>query len=246
MNRLFAAVAFLTRLPVPSRPAFDGADVGRATLLFPLVGALLGGVLALLAAALGPRLPPLVAALLVIALSALLTGALHLDGLADMADGFGGGHGRDDVLRIMRDHAIGAYGAVALVLVIGVKAAALAALIARGDALGPLVVGPALGRWASVPLARFLPHAREEGGIGSALTLHVGSVELGGATLLAGALALALGGVRGLVFWAGVAAATLVNGIVCRRRIGGITGDTMGANTEVCEALVWTLAAGMP
>ena len=245
MRRLFAAVAFLTRLPVPSKLTFDGADVGRATLLFPVVGALLGGLLALAAVALAPLLPPHLAALLVIAFGALLTGAVHLDGLADMADGFGGGRAPDDVLRIMRDHTIGAYGAVALILVIGVKAAALAALIAHGDAVVPLVVGSSLARWASVPLGRFLPYAREGGGLGTSLTDHVGPIESVGATLLAGTLALGIGGLRGLLFWAGVAAATLANALVCRQRIGGVTGDTMGANTEVCEALVWTLAVGI-
>jgi adenosylcobinamide-GDP ribazoletransferase len=245
MRRFWAAVAFLTRSPVPSGLTFDGADVGRATMLFPLVGALLGGVLALAAVALRPRLPPPLAALLVVALGALLTGAMHLDGLADMADGFGGGRAREDVLRIMRDHTIGAYGAVALILVLAVKAAALAALIAHGDEVAPLVVGSALARWTAAPLARFLPYARDGGGLGASLTDHVGPLELGGATALAGVVAVGLGGWRGLLFWAGVAAATLMNGLVCRSRIGGVTGDTMGANTEVCEALVWTLAVGI-
>ncbi|PTL81370.1 adenosylcobinamide-GDP ribazoletransferase [Vitiosangium sp. GDMCC 1.1324] len=244
MRRLFAGIAFLSRIPVPGAATFDAADVGRATLLFPVVGALLGGLLVLVRHALYPALPPLVAAFLLLAVGALLTGALHLDGLADMADGFGGGRTKEDVLRIMRDHLIGAYGAVALLLVVGLKASALAALLERGQADGALLVAPVLGRWASVFQGRFLPYARRSGGLGSAITDHVGWMEWVGATLLT------LGGVGGLLGWwggvvfGGVTAVSAIQGAWCKTRIGGITGDTMGANTEVCEALVFVVLLG--
>lgn len=245
MRRLFAGIAFLSRIPVPGAATFDAADVGRATLLFPLVGALLGGVLVLARHVFSPALPPLVAAFLLLAVGALLTGALHLDGLADMADGFGGGHTKEDVLRIMRDHLIGAYGAVALLLCVGLKASALAALLERGQADLPLVVAPAMGRWASVFLGRFLPYARRSGGLGSAMTDHVGWMELSGATLLALGMTGGLLGWRGGVVFAGVTAVTAIQGAWCMQRIGGITGDTMGANTEVCETLVFVVLLGL-
>jgi cobalamin 5'-phosphate synthase/cobalamin synthase len=237
VRRLLAAVAFLTRVPVPI--AFDQRDVGRAALAFPLVGALLGGATAGLARALHP-LPPALAAVLLVAFAALATGALHLDGLADSADGFGGGRTRDDVLRIMRDHAIGAYGAVALILLIGVKVTALASLL---DDWRPLVLAPALGRWASVPLGRALPYARREGlgGIGA----HVGAVEVIGATAIAIALAVGAGGWRGGACLGAVTLASVAGAIVCWRKIGGVTGDTLGANTELCEALVYILWIGL-
>ncbi len=245
MRRLFAGIAFLSRIPVPGAATFDAADVGRATLTFPVVGALLGMVLVLLSHALYPALPAMVASFLLLAVGALLTGALHLDGLADMADGFGGGHTKEDVLRIMRDHLIGAYGAVALLLAVGVKASALAALLERGRADEALVVAPALGRWASVFLGRFLPYARRSGGLGSAITDHVGWTEWVGATLLALGLALGLLGWRGGVALAGVAAVSALQGAWCLKKIGGITGDTMGANTEVCEVLVFVVLLGV-
>jgi cobalamin 5'-phosphate synthase/cobalamin synthase len=245
MRRLFAGIAFLSRIPVPGAATFDAADVGRATLTFPLVGALLGSLLLLTRHVLYPALPPLVAAFLLLAVGALLTGALHLDGLADMADGFGGGHTKEDVLRIMRDHLIGAYGAVALLLAVGVKASALAALLERGQADIALVVAPTLGRWASVSSGRFLPYARRSGGLGVAITDHVGWTEFVGATLLALGLVLGLLGWRGGVVFAGVLAVTALQGAWCLRRIGGITGDTMGANTEVCEVLVFVVLLGL-
>src|SRR5690349_572464 len=119
---LLAAVAFLTRIPV--RGAFD---VGAGAALFPLVGAGIGAAVGGTAYGLAQVLPALAAAGAALAIGALLTGGLHLDGLADSADALGG-RSREDALAIMRDHAIGSYGAAALVLDLVVKAAALAAL----------------------------------------------------------------------------------------------------------------------
>src|SRR4051794_24074466 len=107
---------------------FDAADVGRATLAFPLVGAFIGLGAALLARGLH-TLPVAVTAVLVVAYGAAITGALHLDGLADSADGFGGGKSREDVLRIMKDHSIGAYGGTALILILAIKMACTASLL---------------------------------------------------------------------------------------------------------------------
>jgi adenosylcobinamide-GDP ribazoletransferase len=244
MRRLLAAVAFLTRAPLPSRLVFDAADVGRAALFFPLVGALLGGLAVAIRYVSAPVFPSLLTAVLLVAASALATGALHLDGLADTADGFGGGRSREDVLRIMRDHAVGAYGAVALILLVALKVAALAALVEANRADAILVVAPALARWATVPLGFGLPYARSEGGTG-AVAGHIGKLELGGATLIAGVVAVGAAGWRGGVSWCAVALATALWGRVCMRRIGGITGDTLGANTEFCEALVYVLGVAL-
>jgi cobalamin synthase len=116
MKTLLAAVVFLTRVPVPARWCFDAPDVGRAAVFFPLVGAAIGGIgvlgLKLLSVRVawgevprfgGPWLPPALTALCLVSLTAWVTRGLHLDGLADMADGFGGGRSREDVLRIMRE-----------------------------------------------------------------------------------------------------------------------------------------------
>lgn len=243
MKRFFAAVAFLTRAPLPAGWHFDAADVGRSTMLFPIVGALLGAANAAALFALSPGLPPLVTAVLLVAVGAWLTGALHLDGLADMADGFGGGRTREDVLRIMRDHVIGAYGATALVLLIFLKAAALAVLIERDMAAPYLILAPALGRWATVPLGHFMPYARREGGgLGAAVTDHVGRTELAGATVLALALTVFTAGWHGALCWLAVVAVSFYNARLCERKIGGVTGDTLGANTEACEAVVFVVA----
>jgi cobalamin 5'-phosphate synthase/cobalamin synthase len=231
VRRLLAALSFLTRLPVPL--AFDDADVGRSTLAFPLVGALLGLGAAWVARA---PLPTAVTAVLVVAFSALATGGLHLDGLADSADGFGGGRTREDVLRIMKDHSIGAFGGIALILILLLKIAC----VASGLSWKALVLAPLLARWASVPLARLLPYARPSG-LGKALFDHVGAVEIVGATVLAIGGTWYLGGARGALCAGAVIAFSLIFALFCRSRIGGITGDTLGANTELCEALVYVV-----
>jgi cobalamin 5'-phosphate synthase/cobalamin synthase len=235
MRALAAAVAFLTRIPVPL--PFSAEDVGRAARWFPLVGALLGAVYVGIAHV--NRLPATVTAVLIVLAEALLTGALHMDGLADTADGFGGGRTRDDILRIMRDHAIGSYGAVALIVMIALKITAISALLERGTALPWLILAPALGRWAIVPLCRFVAYARESKSVAS----HVGTVELVWATVLAAAAVAALAPLQGAIVWTLVALAAALFARFCVRRIGGITGDTLGATVQIAECL--TLVAGL-
>lgn len=245
MRRLLVAVAFLTRLPVPGAAIAGPDEVGRAALFFPAAGAVLGGLLVLARHALFPALPALLAAALLLALGALLTGALHLDGLADTADGFGGGRSREDVLRIMRDHAIGAYGASALVLAVAVELAALGALLERPGADRWILLAWTLSRWTPVPLSRWLPYARAGGGLGAAVTDHGGWLELAGATALALAAAVLTGGWKGLAALSAVAALTAWHGLACRRRIGGVTGDTLGAAIQTSEALVLVVGVAL-
>lgn len=247
IGRFITALAFLTRLPLPGTTAGGPTadDVGRAALFFPAVGLLVGALQAALLWGLDGRLPTALAALLAVALGALITGALHLDGLADTADGFGGGRDREAVLRIMRDHAIGSYGAVALFLDLALRAAALAALAAApAGGWRWVVLAPALARWAPVALGRALPYARPEGGLGAAVTQRKGTPEAWGATALALTAALLLGGARGAAALAGAAAVTALVGLGAWRRIGGVTGDVLGALEQLAEvALLLALAA---
>lgn len=236
------AVAFLTAVPV--RVAAGARDVARAMACFPLVGAALGWGLAGAGVLLARALPLPLAAVLVVALSAAATGALHLDGIADTADGLGGGRDAEHALRIMKDHAIGAYGATALLLALLVEAAAVHAVLAAGTALAWLPVAGALSRWIAVPLAR-LPSARP-GGLGGSIAAHLGGVEVAVATLLALGISLALAGGRGAAAAAAVAVLGAGFGALCRRRIGGVTGDTLGAAAKLAEVLVLVLAAGLP
>jgi adenosylcobinamide-GDP ribazoletransferase len=244
VSRLAFAIAFLTRVPLPARLEAGAREVGRAMLFFPAVGAALGALLAAAGLGLSRALPLPLAAVLVVALGTAATGALHLDGLADTADGLGGGRDAEHALRIMRDHAVGTYGAAALALALLVKAAAIAALLGRPGAAAWLPVAGALSRWVIVPVARFAPSARPDG-LGASVAAHVGPLEVVGATVLALGLTIGLTGVRGVAAWATVAVAGAALAEVCRRRIGGMTGDTLGATGELAEALVLVLGVGL-
>ena len=223
-----AAVAFLTRIPVGRFAELDGTAVRRAAPLFPLVGgalgALGGGVVEIAA---GP-LPALAAAALGLGVVALVTGALHLDALADTADALGGTT-RERRLEIMRDHAIGSFGAVALVVVLVFEASLLAS---ETGAWSVFAAAAACGRWAALPLAAFLPGAREEGTALSNLSLL--SVVLG--LLAAIAVAVGVRGAEGLAAVAAAALTALVLGLFFRRWLGGVTGDTLGATSELAQA----------
>ncbi len=242
-QRPLVALHVLTRFPYPRSLEPGPVDLGRSTAWFPAVGLVLGAGLAILHLLLAPWLPPAALAPLLLAALALATNAFHLDGVADTADGLGGGVSRDDALRIMRDSRIGAFGAVALALVLLVQAGALAS-IPRERAVGALVAAPTLGRLASVALIHALRYARPEGGLGAPYAAHARRVHLvpAGATGLAVAL-LALGAARGLAALAAAGLAALAVGRLGWRRLGGITGDLLGCATEVATAAVWLVAA---
>jgi adenosylcobinamide-GDP ribazoletransferase len=238
VKALFVATAFLTRIPV--RVDADGADVSRAARWFPLVGAGLGGLGALIARGLDnvTGLPPALGALMLVGLGAWVTGAIHLDGLADMADGFGGGHGRDEVLRIMRDPLIGSFGAIALVLVMAMKVGALATLLERHAAAAFFVAAPTMSRWTIVALGAWLPYARPEGGLGQAVTRERDLRGIMSATAVTAIVAIPALGTDGLILWALAVLVMAALGRASRRRIGGVTGDVFGASVELTETAV--------
>lgn len=238
-----AAVAFLTRLPLGRAAASDPEALLRAAPFFPLVGAAIGLAIGLAAIGLAGVLPALLAGLLAVALELVLTGALHLDGLADSADGLGGAD-RDGSLAIMRDHALGTYGTAALALDLLIKGAALGVLADAG-ALAAVVAALALSRAAPLPLARLLPYARAGEGTGRLLTAHARTGPVCAALALAVALVLAVYGLEALPLVACAAAITAATGLLAHRRLGGITGDVMGAAIELSATAALVVAVAL-
>jgi adenosylcobinamide-GDP ribazoletransferase len=248
LGQFGAAWTLLTRLPWPFAVPADMAAIGRGAWAFPLVGAILGALVGgayWLASRLG--VPPLAAAGLAIGLSALLTGALHEDGLADTADGFGGGGTPARKLEIMRDSRIGSYGVVALAIVLLIRAAALGALTgAHGFAAA--MAAAALGRgFAALPMT-LLPPARTDGlgrGAGrppaaaAALALALAVAAATGAAAAFGLPWPALGCAIALAFLAVAAVAG-----VALRQIGGTTGDVLGAAILSADAAALVAFAG--
>ncbi len=237
MKSVLVAAGFLTRIPIPV--IADATDVGGAARWFPVIGGAIGGAATLVAWVLRDvlALPPALIATLLVAFSAWLTGAIHLDGLADTADGFGGGRTREDVLRIMRDPAIGSFGAIALLVVVGTKAAALTALLERGAAFPFLVAAPTISRWTISVLAASLPYARAEGGLGRAV-LNQPLAGLLVSTMVTAPIAVAAAGMDALFVWIPALLGVAWLARAARRRIGGVTGDVFGASVELTETVV--------
>jgi adenosylcobinamide-GDP ribazoletransferase len=234
MHRLALAITFLTILPVPRRGEATPVELAAAMAWFPAVGLILGGILALTAALLpAPFTPPAAAAILV-ALLIGLTRGLHLDGLADTLDGLGGGRTPADALRIMKDHAVGAFGAAGLVAVLLLKYGLLTAALSRQN-LPLLLIFPVVSRFAMVLLAYLSPYARPEGGLGQAMTTLTTGRTLAWAAGSAVVVAAGLGGRAGLYSLAGVALLSGVLAAYFRRRLGGVTGDVCGAVNELTE-----------
>ena len=240
------AFGFLTRLPGPlSLPAASG-ELGRALRLAPLVGLVVGvcGALVTWIAVGGLGMPPLPAALLTIGATIWITGALHEDGLADVADGFGGAFERSRKLAIMRDSRIGAYGVLALILSIGLRAAALAALTGPEVASAVLIAAHCLSRGLLPLVMLVLVPARDDG-------LAAAAGRPGPADALTGLLlglllaALAAGSVMALSLGLAALVAAAVTGLIALRQIGGYTGDVLGAVQQTSEIAVLIAAAAL-
>jgi adenosylcobinamide-GDP ribazoletransferase len=246
MNEWFddfkTAVAFLTRLPMPHPDGASPANLVRAHRMFPVVGALIGAVVGLLC--LGLRaigVPDLAAAALALGASAIITGALHEDGLADVADGFGGGRTLEAKLEIMRDSRLGTYGAMILLVSFAAKLSALAA-IPTSYVVPGLIAAHALGRGVLPAMSLNLPYARKDG-----LARNAGQPD---ATIAATAAGLALLIALLSLSWSnGLFAAALagVSGLgvawLALRQIGGQTGDVLGGAEQVAETAILVMLA---
>jgi adenosylcobinamide-GDP ribazoletransferase len=248
---LQSALAFATRLPMPlTAPA---PPLVRALRMLPLVGAIVGtlaAVVFVLATAIG--LQPALAAVVTLAFQAWITGALHEDGLADFADGIGGGSSRERKLAIMRDSRVGTFGALTLLFVVLGKVLALGEAGTASDALAvmALITAGVLSRLAPVLLLHRLPPARLEG-----LSYRVGCPDKETATEAA-VYALAIAGLLGLTIGdAGTLLVVLIAAAigywaveaVSRRQLGGQTGDAAGAAQQIVElAVLLAVAVGNP
>jgi adenosylcobinamide-GDP ribazoletransferase len=234
---LLAAFAFLTRLPTP-RYNHDALTLARASKFFPLVGFVLAipayGVYWLLSG----HAATSVRCVLVLCLLVLLTGGLHEDGLADVADGFGGGWTRERVLEIMRDSRIGSYGALALVLSVLIRFVLLTNL--SPERFWPYLAGAhILCRWSTLPLSFLLPAARRVDGKGASVAQKVSRSSFIIGTILMVVLCVPL---LKLEFWAPLLSSiflVFVSASYYRHRIGGVTGDCFGATNQLVEIVTY-------
>jgi adenosylcobinamide-GDP ribazoletransferase len=236
------ALQFLTRVPV--RVGFDPSWLNQSARHFPLVGAFVGALGALVLCAASLVFPSAVAVGLSMVATVLLTGAFHEDGLADTCDALGGAVSRERALEIMKDSRIGTYGALGLLLVLGLKAATLVAL-PPAWAMAALLLAHTVSRAAAVALIRLLPYA---GDVSQAKAKPLAERISTGGLLVGLAWAVMVG--LALIAWQagwwpmvvtawGVAAlGAWVCGRWFVRRLGGITGDTLGATQQLTELAV--------
>ena len=238
-----AACALLTRVPLPRGLTLDARDLARGAGLFPLVGATLGALVGGAATALASAgAPPLLAGAAGVLVAVLATGALHLDGLADAADALGG-RSAPDALRIMRDHTLGTYGTTALILDLLLKASALGTLAAHGHAILAAAIAAALARAAGAVAAATMPYARaDDASVAAGFIAAAGRGPAAAALLLAVAIA-AAGAATGAAEAVAVALAALLTARTAKRRIGGVTGDVLGAIVETAETAALVAAA---
>ncbi len=242
LRRFGLALQFLTRVPVRISGTVTEADLAASMSLHPLVGASLGLALAGIGMGIHVVLPPAVAVLWVLAASIFLTGNLHLDGIMDTADGVYGAYEPERRLEIMKDSRVGAHGVAAAILVLGMKGSLLLQL-APIDWWAALPVALAFGRCSLVFGACRFDYARPAGGLGQTYMEQVSGAHLLIATL--GALLVGWAFAPSLAHVVAVTLGALVTaqlaGWYVARKIGGMTGDTLGALNEIVEIVVLTL-----
>lgn len=242
LRQFWLAAVLLTRLPLPRLSEHDFATGARAVWAYPLVGLIVGGIGALVGqAALWFGLPLLAVGALAVGAMIVVTGAMHEDGLADVADGFWGGFTPARRLEIMRDSQIGTYGMLALLMVCILRLSAVMALLGTGWAA--LIAAAVLSRGMMVPVMYALPHARDDG-----LSHSVGApsaAPVGTAIVICVITALVCLGSTGLVALLAVSALTAAIALIARRKIGGQTGDVLGAIQQLCEAAVLLACAAV-
>jgi len=233
MRRFLAALQFLTILPLPRGFAPDERALGTSLPFFPVVGLGIGAAIALIDWGLGFLLPAGVTSVLAVILLIAVSGGLHMDGLADTADGFFSSRPRERILEIMRDSRTGPMGVAAIVCVIALKIALLAS-IAWSDRAWVLLLTPVAGRCALLVQMALLPYARPEG-LAGVFHANRSRIHLLWAPTFLVAAGFLAGGIPGLVAGGISLLFALVSAAYVRRRIGGLTGDTLGAACEWTE-----------
>jgi len=237
LKDMLVALRFMTRLPAPT-VSYEPNSLSGAVKFFPLIGLLVAAGAVGLNKILTGHTGRGIIALVVLVYLVLITGGLHEDGLADAADGFGGGWNKNQILAIMRDSRIGSYGAIALTLSLLARYILLGQLpLSRFSAY--LIAAHVLCRWTTLPLSFALPPAREQEGQGARVAQQVSVASLILGTLFT----------MGVCYWtlrnaswipmAVTVTITLASGLYYRSQIGGVTGDCFGATNQLTEIAVY-------
>jgi len=235
MGKFLAALQFLTAIPVPWRSEAREGDLGRSAGYFPLIGLIIGLILSGLAWLFDLLLPALADALLLVAM-VILTGAMHLDGLADTCDGIAGHKTPEERWRVMRDSRAGAFGIVGVVLLLLVKYVSLNN-IPQVSLMSTLILMSVVSRWAMTYAIFAYPYARESG-MGKALKQGTNWLRFTVATLITVAVAAGLARLTGLAVILVIWLVTTLMATYFKNKFAGLTGDNYGALNEIAEVSV--------
>jgi adenosylcobinamide-GDP ribazoletransferase len=239
VSAFFAALQFLTVFPRPKRMEYRGSELGPAVIFFPVIGSLLGVILVLANAVLELFASAELSSVALVAILTVLTRGLHLDGLADTFDGIGAGGDRQRVLNVMEDSRSGAFGVIAIVLVLFFKISAIASI--EGERWRALLAALILGRWAMALLGYRSQAAKT--GLGATLISHLKTKHVVLATLITLALISAVLRGIGIAVMIWIAVFVLASKKYFHQRLGGLTGDTFGAVGELSETSVLVVLA---
>ena len=242
MKSLIAAIQFLTVLPVPRSFSCGERELGRSVMFFPVVGLIIGAGMVVLDHGVSFLLPPLPASVVMVIALLVISGCLHMDGLSDTADGFLSSRPRERILEIMRDSHIGPMGVIAVVCVLVLKLAALASVpdLLRWKIL---LLMPLAGRCALVIEMALLSYVRPEGGLAAVFAKNRSRFDVGWALLVFAGVAYGVAGMIGLIMVGVSMLGVLIFSFWCQKKIGGFTGDTLGAACEITEIVPALVAA---
>ncbi len=240
------AVQFLTRIPLPNL-RYDQGSLSRAVKFFPLVGLFIGLAAAFLHLELAPHLSRLTTALVVITFLVVVTGCLHEDGLADAADGFGGGASRERILIILKDSRIGSYGGAALSLSLLARVFLLASL-PLSIVSQYLIASHVLCRWTTLPLSYFLSPPRDQSDVaGNGQGARIARLTTRGTlifgSLYTGAICFLILQIHAFAAIGATLFVTLITAIYYQRKLAGVTGDCFGATNQLAEITVYLSGA---
>jgi adenosylcobinamide-GDP ribazoletransferase len=240
IRRLIIAIQFLTIIPLSSTHSFNEEDLGKSMLFFPLVGLFIGGILVCTRIPLSLCLPGGVVDALLIAVLIIITGAMHLDALADTADGIFSGKEKTVKLQIMKDSSVGAMGMVTLFTVLLLKYVTLIAVSVTLKNKALLLM-PMMGRWAQVIVSYCSVYAGQSRGLGFPFTTHVHFPLLLLSAIFSVGVAFYLFSLTGVVIAGAIAVIAVLYSLFFKRLLGGVTGDVLGALTEIAEVIVLIL-----
>ncbi len=237
LNDFLVALSFLTVLPISVEVSDKKNALARAMMFFPLIGLGIAAVSLGAAHVLKPYFPERLINLLLVLFPIVISGCLHTDGLADFFDGFFQGKNKEDILAVMKDPHIGVWGVMGILFFVLLKWELLMIVPFKEKIF---LIAITLSRWAQVFLSSLQPYARREGGLGESVAGQVGGVQLAIAGIITILVSLMIG-IKGVIAFIVIGVFVFLMGKFCQRRIGGITGDLIGATGEMSELLTYFL-----